>query len=247
MDSASSDPFFLDWGSSVNVDNDLRRAIQSETTAIDKEIRSLDNSIRTEDKTSSQHNRDFSHAQAELINLSRGAEDDKDNAAMNEQIQMRLSDSLAKEVIAVISQASSEETVSTHRSEDDMPSTYDAFELGMAEDVAKRARDVKNLKMSIQAKNENVDDWKSKLAEVTYQLDNAGSRIARDQKNQATWNDDVEVKRRESDAEKQRIRCTKESVYRARKNTGEYTTLTTNDVSRLIVHYLYFEFAWILI
>ena len=269
MDSgdATSDPFFLDWGSSVNVNEDLTRTIQSEILTIEKDIRSLDNSIRAEGKTSVQFGRDFSHSQAELINLARGAKDDRDNAAMSEQIQMRLSDSLSREVVAVISPSSDcdsrkESRVHQRRQHGDTTCTQQTggnvgdadtatpmglfqygnsrAELGLAEAVKKRAQDVKKLKHSIQAKKESLQNCKAKLAEVKYQLENANNRIVRDQKNQATWNDEVDMKRKENDAEKQRVRSAKEALYKARKNIGEYTHQHTNDVSERALPYAFY-------
>jgi hypothetical protein len=237
MDSAASDPFLLDWGSSLNVNEDLRRTIQSEITAIEKDIRSLDDSIRKEEKVSAQSRRDFSYAQAELIQLNRGAGDEEDNAAMNEQIQMRLSDTLAKEIIAVISPVESEENKALQDTDGadtrTCSSGVDTLDTGMA-DIAKRAHDVRNLKHAIQAKNESFDDCKSKATEMKYLLNNSAARLVREQKNQATWNDDLEVKRRENDSEKQRFRCAKDSLYRARKYTGEYTQQRTNYVSQIL-------------
>ncbi len=100
--STTDEPFFLDWGSSVNVNDDLRHTIQSEIETIHIDITNLNNNIKQEQRTSSQLSRDYSHAQSELIHLSRGANDERDNAIMNEEILSRLKSSSLKEVIGVV-------------------------------------------------------------------------------------------------------------------------------------------------
>ncbi len=237
-----ADPFLLDWGSSLNVNEDLRRTIQSEISAIDKEIRSLDDSVRKEQKVSTQSRRDFSYAQAELVQLARGAGDDEDNAAMNEQIQMRLSDTLQNEIIPVVSSSrdsSENQTPVLDDSDSSNESSFmshirgsrpDTLDAGMP-DIAKRARDVRQLKHAIQAKNELFEACKSKAAEEKYKLDFIKARLVREQKNQVAWNEDREVKRRENESEKMRFRSAKESLYKARKITAEHTEQRTKYVS----------------
>ena len=257
---AASDPFLLDWGSSLHVNEDLRRSIQSEISSIDKTNASLDKSIRTEQKIAAQSRRDFSYAQAELIQLNRSAGDEEDNAVVNEQIQHRLSDTLRKEIVDVLSPVERREKgegvdavgggdggdpMEVDRSSD--TSATDAHththvhtdtdngasrEVGVTE-VAKRAQEIQALKAAIQTKKESLENFKAKEAELKYLLESTAARLAREQKNETTWKHDVEVKRKENDSEKERYRCGKEALYRARKNTGEYTQQRTNYVSQV--------------
>ena len=61
MDMDGTDAAFIDFGSCVNVNDDLRRTLQSETTEIDNQIKFLQTSISTEESTCIQLNKDYSH------------------------------------------------------------------------------------------------------------------------------------------------------------------------------------------
>lgn len=93
-----SDNFFLSWGSSVNVCEDLRRSIRKEIEDIDASISTLHDTVKAEDVTSNQLARDLSHARNEMENLGRGATDVLDNAVMNEKVRQRLMESLQDEL-----------------------------------------------------------------------------------------------------------------------------------------------------
>jgi chromosome segregation ATPase len=231
-----SDPFFLDWGSSVNVNEDLRRSIQSEINSLDQEIRDLDQSISKEERISSQLRKDYSHAQAELINLRRGASDEKENAGMNEQIQIRLGESLQKELVQVLStslRSNSSSSNATACGGDDFNSDqkveHDAdfktavTDLPMKEYIEKRIRDVENLKTKIQIKKASLDECRSNFAELQFQLAQTNEHVEQEQKHQSAWNDDIEIIRKEHDTEKQRIKNIKDSLSNSRKNIGDWT------------------------
>ena len=257
MEAAASDPFFLDWGSSVNVNEDLRRTIRTEIEVIETEVNSLQSNVRAEEKTSAQLTRDFAHARVELMNLSRGATDDRDNSIMNEQIQMRLKDSLMMEVVSVITPPSSpdDKTTSTSIGLDSSSSpdqqlspittqesngngnrNGNSTERHLGKYLSKCADEVKSLTTSMKRKKMNLEDSKSKLSSIQYQINNIDNQINKDKKTQDTWNDDVDEKRRGLDIEKQRFRCVKNAIQRARKLNGHHAQQLANDVS-LFVEY----------
>ena len=219
-----SDPFFLDWGSSVNVNEDLRRTIRTEINTLDQDLQKLDQSIRTEEKTSSLLHRDFSHAQAELISLKNEVSEEKENAAMNEQFQMKLGESLEKEVVNVISVQREQTGAGENACES-------AVELGMAEYVMQRSQEIKHLKMTIQAKKASLNERLIKVDEVQIQLKDANDRIMKEQRNQSVWNDDVEIQQKEFSAESQRMQSVKDSLTKRRKNVGDFTQQRTECVS----------------
>jgi hypothetical protein len=223
-----SDPFFLDWGSSVNVNEDLRRTIRTEINTLDQDLQKLDQSIRTEEKTSSLLHRDFSHAQAELISLKNEVSEEKENAAMNEQFQMKLGESLEKEVVNVISVQREQTGPGESGCESGCES---AVELGMAEYVMKRSQEIKHLKMTIQAKKTSLNERLIKVDEVQIQLKDANDRIMKEERNQSVWNDDVEIQQKEFSAESQRMQSVKDSLTKRRKNVGDFTQQRTECVS----------------
>jgi len=219
-----SDPFFLDWGSSVNVNEDLRRTIRAEINTLDQDLQKLDQCIRTEERTSSLLLRDFSHAQAELISLRNEGSEEKENATMNEQFQMKLGESLEKEVVNVIS-------VQREQTGAGESGCESAAELGMAEYVMKRSQEIKHLKMTIQAKKASLNERLIKVEEVQIHLKDANDRIMKEERNKSVWNDDVEIQQKEFAAESQRMQSVKESLTKRRKNVGDFTQQRTECVS----------------
>ncbi len=252
MDNTSSDPFFLDWGSSVNVNEDLRRTIRAEIEDIESDIQKLHSNVKAEEKVSNQLTKDFCHARNELMNLSRGATDDRDNSIMNEQIQMRLRESLTTEVVAVISPPSSpgDKADSTPRLADESMSPITTTNRESNESSAERhlgkylancAAEVKSLSTSMKRKKSSVEEYNEKIDSIQYEINNIGNQYERDQKTQSTWNEDIRTKTREADTEKKRSRSVREAIQRARKLNGHHAQTLAEDVSNFICHVIHFN------
>lgn len=218
---------YLDWGSSVNVNEDLTRAIKQEIQDLNQDLRNLSHSIQTEEKTAAQVQRDYSHSLSELTLFVRSAADEKDNAAMNEQIQMKLGESLQNEVVAVISQKT-DNTSLTENKENVSP------EDGMTEYIIKRARDVKKLTAIIHASQERIGACQVRLEEAEFELRNANDSFNREQKNHKRWKSEVEDARKEHANEERRVKGIRDSLARRRKNAAEYTNQTTACVSSFV-------------
>jgi hypothetical protein len=234
-----SDPFFLDWGSSVNVNEDLRHTIQAEINSLDKDLHKLDQTNRAEERTASLIQRDYSHAQAELIALNTEGLEEKENATMNEQLQIRLGDSLEKEVVNVISNQKEQRASSSSTPHLDLGDEASSKEdvtvvnLGMAEYAIKRSQEIKYWMMTNLAKKASNNEGLSKVEELQIQLKDADGRIVKEQRNQTVWNDDVEIRQKEFMAESQRLQSVKDSLAKRRKNVGDFTQQSTDCVSNL--------------
>lgn len=233
--SAATDPFFLDWGSSVNVNEDLRRTIRAEIEGIDSDIQKLQSNVKAEEKICNQLTKDFCYARNELMNLGRGATDDRDNSTMNEQIQMRLHDSLMTEIVSVITPPTTpDEKSSISPSDDIIPNMKKddySNERHLGKYLTKCSSEVKTLSTSIQKKKADYEDCESKLTSVQLDINNILNQIDRDQKTQDSWSDDVHEKTREFDSEKQRIQRVKDSIKRARNLNAHHAQRLANDVS----------------
>jgi chromosome segregation ATPase len=218
---------YLDWGSSVNVNEDLTRAIKQEIQDLNQDLRNLSHSIQTEEKTAAQVQRDYSHSLSELTLFVRSAADEKDNGAMNEQIQMKLGESLQNEIVTVISQKT-DSTSLTENKENVSP------EDGMTEYIIKRARDVKKLTAIIHASQERIGACQVRLEEAEFELRNANDSFNREQKNHKRWKSEVEDARKEHANEERRVKGIRDSLARRRKNAAEYTNQTTACVSPFV-------------
>lgn len=250
MDAAASDPFILDWGSSVNVNEDLRRSIRVEIEEIETDIKTLQSTVKAEEKISNHLTKDFAHARAELMNLSRGAVDDCDNSIMNEQIQMRLRDSLMMEVVSVITPPTSPDNALpsnnnvTYNEDTESPtavitvqqessSSDHSNERHFGRYLSKCAVEVKSLSTSMEKKKVGLEEDKSKLASIQYNINNIMNQVDGDQKTRNKWSENVDKKRRELDVEKQRIRCVKDAIQRARKMNGHHAQRIASDSKKL--------------
>ena len=80
---ATVDPFILDFGTSVNVNEDLRRAIRAEIQELDDAIVVTTKSNTHEETVKRQLKQDLSHSLAEMQNISRGASEQLESAAVH--------------------------------------------------------------------------------------------------------------------------------------------------------------------
>lgn len=227
MDSAASDPFFLDWGSSVNINEDLRRAIRADIDDIESSTHNLQNSIKSEEKSATQLTKDCTHAYGELLNLRRFARDDRDNSTMNMQIQMRLRESLANEVVSIVTPPSSPDLESDDveqdcRKEGSPGSRKDTSAMNLGRYIAKCSTEVKNLKNSIKNELAAQEQFRENLTSLEYDSRSIENRVKKELEVKCTVNCEVDAKRKEHEAEKQRIRATKESIQIARKKSGDH-------------------------
>lgn len=81
--SASVDPFLLDFGTSINVTEDLRHEIRSEIQEIDAKIAKGTQAHQQEQRVQKQLKQDLHHTFSEMRNLSRGAADRLEDAQVH--------------------------------------------------------------------------------------------------------------------------------------------------------------------
>ena len=77
------DPFLLDFGTSINVTEDLRREIRSEIQEIDAKIAKGAQAHQQEQRVKKQLQQDLHHTFSEMRNLSRGAADRLEDARVH--------------------------------------------------------------------------------------------------------------------------------------------------------------------
>ena len=239
MDMDGTDAAFIDFGSCVNVNDELRRTLQSETTEIDNQIKFLQTSISTEESTCIQLNKDYSHALQEMLNLSRGAEENQDNALVKEQIQLKLKECLQEQQsILTCPELDEDDPTIDWNDTDGSDQRNDAVMLknghrsiSMKLHAEKSATEIKKLACSIKESNESKAQILAQCADVQYQLDALNSCIEREQKSVNTWNQDVAKEMKENGIIRERKKNIMEILRRTRVRMGENTQLYTNEVS----------------
>lgn len=232
MDTDLTDPLFIDFGSSVNVNDELRRTLQNETIEIDNAIKSLHSSITVEEGTFAQLNKDYSHALSEMFHLSRRAEENQDNAIVKEQIQMRLKECLKEQerFLASPELDDTEEENSDGKNERKGLSKNGLKCISMTMHAQESAAELSSIARSIRTFSEKKAEYMANYADAQCQLDALNSRINREQKNSNTWNQDVAKEMREYSILKEKKNHVLSALQRTRSKLGENTQQYTNQV-----------------
>lgn len=93
------DDFFLNFGSSSNVCDQLRHSIRQEVTEIDASIIKIEEESRKEERTSQEMAKSIVHARKEMYNLRRFAHDMVESTNMNETLRVRMMEDLQTELV----------------------------------------------------------------------------------------------------------------------------------------------------
>ena len=230
----------LSWGSSVNVNEDLRRSIRTEIEEIDASIDDLQGNIKNEDRASAQLAKDFSHARAEMAELRRSAADRLDGETMKDQVRTRLKASLRSELMSPTSVVSS-------GSATPLETTNDPSQEGNESDASRkdkppsttggaylqqRATELKELACSIAAEKEALLQSKAEKNDHECQTNAVLGRIET-----GKLVDELTASQRESAVrveeygnEERHKRGTKEAVQKVRAQSGHYAQQIADQV-----------------
>lgn len=101
MSADTSDDFFLNFGSSTNVNDELRHSLRQEVSDIDVTISKIEEESGKETRASQELRKGLSHADKEMFNLSRGSRDLVDSSNMNDTLRRRMNDDLQADLVSV--------------------------------------------------------------------------------------------------------------------------------------------------
>lgn len=239
VETSTTDAYFLSWGSSVNVSEDLRRSIRSEIEEIDASIQSLESTINSETRTSMHLHKDLSHASFEMIGLRRSMGDELDAASMNEQVKKRMGETQKTEVVHPVSMATPlkspvlsngdgipPDEINNNDTTKDHHGAERVTEAGTTHIIflSKRTAEKEALARSI-LKDTGLLDQKNVLA-LSYEQESRAiqNRIEGDDLVRVLHEaeKEVEANKRDKEIELQRKRNTKEAVQYARTKCGGY-------------------------
>jgi len=242
-DASLTDPFFVSWGASVNVSEDLRRTIRTEIEGIDSSISSLQSNLKNEERKKMQLSKDLSHARSEMTNLCRGAADELENATVNEEIRKKMAETIRTELMAnIVAPASSPTSVSAlattgdYFNEDDgcddlNNDDYETDSKKMKTDAPSLASQLCQTRSELQHLSKNISETKeeliitkSKINEIETETESILNHVKSEDliRSRNEVEREVETRRREREAESQRMHNIKESIQRARKRCGDY-------------------------
>ena len=237
----------LSWGSSVNVCEELRHQIRLEIDKVDADIFSLKHDLDNERKSSNQLFTDLSSARSEMQNLRRESTDQYENAIVNEQIQLKMEESLRKELVHVVSPLTSPHSISndftsgTSLDSNSISSNNDTAQESHLVMLSRIKREIKQAKNHIHHDIAEVNEIFSKKDQISHEFMTTWEKINSTEferlKNEAI----MEVNRRQNENEKEmkNVRLTKEAIHRARQQCGEFTQQIVEMVSIIRVFHLF--------
>ena len=252
-DPSSTDPMYLSWGSSVNVCDELRRSIRSEIEEIDGSITTLQTNVKNESRSKTQVSKDLSLARSEMLNLCRGATDEVENVSVNEQIRIRMAETLKIEVLAnIITPSSSPNGTSypNHTNDDENEEDLSYTGKDMADDASRRNKNqsltsqISMYRTKLQKESEKISNAKKELQAVAVNIKDIEDEIKRashrikevDLPSQLKEVErDVESKRQELESELQRRCSTKESIQRSMKRCGDFAQQIADKVKSYLM------------
>lgn len=110
----SVDPFLLDFGTSINVTEEMHRELRASTQVINQKIHAEKQKVQVETRLSTQLNRDLTHAVVELSNLTRGASNRLEDATFHANILNDFETTLKADLIPPPPPLSTEGNVLNH-------------------------------------------------------------------------------------------------------------------------------------
>ncbi len=98
-DDTPVDPFLLDFGTSVNVNEDLRHVIRGEIQEIDESINVVGSEMKKEETVEKQLRHDLAHSLSEMTNLSRCVNDQLENVHVHTTFLQGLQSTLQVDLV----------------------------------------------------------------------------------------------------------------------------------------------------
>jgi hypothetical protein len=229
--SACSDPFLLDFGTSVNVNEDLRRSIRAEIQELEDNVVALKGSAKSEERTQAHLKQDLVHAHTEMSNLSRGAADQLDNAGVHSSIVQRLEESLNVELVQSTGvRSSSSEGVVDRNGTGASPAA--GAPCKNSDIIKETTETMKTIGSSIREASESVDRAvanKKVLEDATQSIYNvvAAEKLPTVLE---TATGEMETRKKDTETKEQRQRAMKAAIQQTRTRCGTHAQKVADNV-----------------
>jgi len=253
MDSAPADLLF--FGTSVDLNDDLRRTIRTEIDQIEQSTSIVSSQAKSEERSFGQLSKDLTRARNEMMEFQRGGSDYREEAMMNDEVLERLREEFKGEMgphVAVIpggGRGEEEEESEAYGSfgeeekgADDMDGDGDGggnhagtgptkrVYYSRGKFIARKKSQLKAQTFTIQSIQRDIEQIKKRHASTEEETDNILQVIQSRQlyATKASSEKAVEEKRRELEAECQRNRGVKEAIQAARAKSGGFAQMITD-------------------
>ena len=222
----ASDPFLMDFGTSVSVNEDLRHAIRSEIQEIEDSIVSTKAAATVEERAQAHLQRDLNHSRAEMMNLSRGADEQVENARVHSSFVHRVEETLKGELAQSIS-------IESQKLRQHNPGCTKAGLLLNFDIIKEKSENVKGLKSLAKENLQFISSAMEQRKILEDQTSLILNTIEADKLHDGLENarHEVDTQRRDSEAEVERMNKLKAAIQQTRACCGSNAKRVADSVS----------------
>lgn len=224
-----SDEFFLNFGSSTNVCDQLRHGIREEITEIDASIATIQNDASKEERNAKELQKSLSHSSKEMYNLYRSAKDCVESSTMNETLRFRMMEELTQELLDPYLDGKGKEKESndmknnTGSSDSQNSASYFENYRKLVIDAHSSAKSTKDKILAMLDEKRQLEEEKQSI-ETLIKTENL-------QEKQISSKLDLDNLVKEQEKERQRLMITRDAVYEARSKSADYAKEIAENVS----------------
>ena len=226
MTSATSslDPV-LSWGSSVNVSEDLRRSIRAECDQLDSQISAITTQTTSESRKAQSLSKDLNFSVQEMKNLVRDGSEEMEGCIMNSTVRGRMAEQLEIELGSLL-KATNDQVIPQDQDEylvtnnDSETSTKPMI---LSQYLADSKATFQKIELQVRDNVDIIRRTRQIIKDVERETNDHLGRIASDDLNSERSNleHEVNLKKRELEGEKTKMKSVLDQVQRARKRCGD--------------------------
>lgn len=239
--STSADPFLLEFGSSVSVNEDLYRELHKSCQGLDASLQHTEQEIQRAIRTDGLLKKDLGHATAEMTRLSRDCAEEVDSIAINRHTRMQLLHQFRNSFIRIIDPQRFHDR---NNMEEEEGGDANVDNAERKETICTFLHVLSQTRMILQnsAKNneetkQNLSQIKSDLKETSQNISSAEERIRSLEKARDEAQKEKHSRARELNAETQRQMSIKDACHRSRHLCGEHAKELVELARLLMCHH----------
>jgi chromosome segregation ATPase len=222
----SSDPFLLEFGSSVSVNEDLYRELHKSCQGLDSSLQHTDQEIQRAIRTDGLLKKDLGHATAEMTRIARDCAEEVDSIAINRHTRAQLLHQFENSFMRIIDPQRfyDRNNVEEEKGEDSNVRNGERKETvcTFLHVLSQTRMMLQNSAASNQENNQILSQIQSDLKETSQNISSAEERIRSLEKSRDEAQTEKHARARELNSENQRQMSIKDACHRARHRCGEH-------------------------
>ncbi len=248
---SSSFPNELDFGASVDIQDEMCRTIKSECDEIDRFASTAQTAVKNEERTLHQLSKDYSCAKNEMASLRRDGGDILDEETMTDDIRRGFKEQFESEVVPHVTASNNHEEDGDDAalvSEDEGTNNEEHHRVyAHGKFLARKNSELKAKKASMVATAQeiksgfkNIQAVDDEAANILQMIETRGLDAAKGQGERT-----IAQLQREVEVENQRNRGVKEAIQAARANSGVNAQTIAEKVSGMMI--MIYEYSYLLV